>query len=72
MIGIDESCNSATISCNESDVHEPGFLTAQNLALALKVPVAFFYCNDDILAKMMVDYSNLSEQMRIEFQAQLD
>jgi len=72
MIGIDEGCSSARISRYESGVHEPPFLTAKNLALALNVPVAYFYCDDDVLAKLIVDYTNLPEHRRGELLAQLD
>lgn len=66
MIGIDEGCSSARISRYESGVHEPPYLIAKNLAVALNVPVAYFYCDDDALAKLIAAYSNLSEQNRSE------
>lgn len=66
LIGIDESCSSARVSRYESGVHEPPYITAQHLAAALNVPVAYFYCEDDSLAKLIVDYRNLPEQKRSE------
>jgi transcriptional regulator with XRE-family HTH domain len=72
MIGIDESCSSARISRYESGVHEPPYITAQHLATALNVPVAYFYCDDDALAKLIIEYTNLPEQMRGELLAHLD
>lgn len=64
MIGLDESCSSARISRYESGVHEPAFLTAQHLAAVLNVPVAYFYCDDDDLAKLIVDYSTFTSPQR--------
>lgn len=64
MIGLDESCSSARISRYESGVHEPAFLTAQHLASVLNVPVAYFYCDDDTLAKLIVDYSTFTSLQR--------
>lgn len=72
MIGIDESCSSARISRYETGVHAPPFQTAQNLAASLNVPVAYFYCDDDMLAKLIVDYTKLPEQMRSELLTRLD
>jgi transcriptional regulator with XRE-family HTH domain len=64
MIGLDESCSSARISRYESGVHEPAFLTAQHLAAVLNVPVAYFYCDDDDLAKLIIDYSTFTFAQR--------
>ena len=61
LIGIDEGCSSARVSRYESGVHEPPFATAEQLAAALNVPVAFFYCRDDRLADLLVRYSDLGE-----------
>lgn len=66
MIGLDESCSSARISRYESGVHEPAFLTAQQLAAVLNVPVAYFYCDDDDLAKLIVDYSMLTDEQQLQ------
>ncbi|MDO9435315.1 hypothetical protein [Hydrogenophaga sp.] len=38
---------------------EPPFATALNLAKVLKVPVAYFYCDDDRLAELLVQYGRL-------------
>ncbi len=72
MIGIDEGCSSARISRYESGVHEPPYITAQHLAAALNVPVAYFYCDDDALAKLIIDYTNLPKHKRDELQVQMD
>ncbi len=61
-IGIDEGCSSARISRYETGTHEPPFATAVNLALVLKVPVAYFYCDDDRLAAFLLRYSSLGKR----------
>lgn len=54
MIGLDESCSSARISRYETGVHEPPFETAKLIASALDVPVAYFYCQHDLIAKVLI------------------
>jgi transcriptional regulator with XRE-family HTH domain len=73
-IGLDEESSSARISRYETGVHEPPFETAGSLAFALGVPVAYFYCDDDELATLLVQYAALSsadKQKLIEFAAKL-
>ena len=53
-IGMDETTSSARISRYETGIHEPPFATATNLAMALDVPVAYFYCDDDRLAEFLI------------------
>lgn len=53
-IGLDEHTASARISRYESGVHEPPFELAEKLAKELKVPTAFFYCDNDELAEFLL------------------
>ena len=62
MIGIDESCSSARISRYETGVHEPPFGIAQNLATALDVPVAYFYCPEDATAELLLTLHTLQPE----------
>lgn len=62
MIGLDESCSSARMSRYESGVHEPPFKTIEKIALALKLPTAYFFCEDDRLAKIIIRYQFASEK----------
>lgn len=62
IIGLDESCSSARMSRYENGVHEPSFKTIEKIALTLKVPVAYFFCEDDILAKIINGYHQTSKQ----------
>jgi transcriptional regulator with XRE-family HTH domain len=61
LIGLDESCSSARISRYESGVHQPPLPTVQLLAKELKVPLAYLFCEDDLLAEVILKVSNLSE-----------
>lgn len=54
VIGMDESCSSARISRYETGTHEPPIATAVKLAAALNVPLAYFYCEDDCLAEILI------------------
>lgn len=64
MIGLDEGSSSARMSRYESGVHEPSFVWVVKMADALKVPAAYFYCDDDRLAEIMLAYAILSEKKR--------
>jgi transcriptional regulator with XRE-family HTH domain len=54
QIGLDEGSSSARISRYETGEHEPPYTTAQSLAQALNVPVAYLYCDDDQLAELIL------------------
>jgi transcriptional regulator with XRE-family HTH domain len=67
LIGLDEMCSSARISRYEGGVHEPPFKTAERIAAALNVPVAYFYCPDETLAQLLLVSARLPkpEQERL-------
>lgn len=60
LIGIDEHSASARMSRYENGVHEPPIATARLLAAALKVPLAYLYCDDDLLADVVLASHQLS------------
>lgn len=64
LIGLDESSSSARISRYETGVHEPPVRTAKRLAVALKVPLAFLYCDDEVLAKILLLAHRMSKEAR--------
>ena len=59
LIGIDESASRARISRYETGVHEPPIGTARLLAHALKVPLAYLYCDDDETADLLLKLAAL-------------
>ncbi|POE02240.1 helix-turn-helix domain-containing protein [Pectobacterium odoriferum] len=67
--GIDEFVASARINRYEKGVHEASIETAQQLAEALDVPLAYFYTENDELAEMMLAFLSLSPEKRTEILA---
>jgi len=65
-IGLDEGSSSARISRYESGIHEPPFAIASKLAEALGVPVAYLFCKEDDLAKLIIDFSSLGKKKRAQ------
>jgi transcriptional regulator with XRE-family HTH domain len=63
-IGLDEGTASVRVSRYETGVHEPPFGIAVKLAEALSVPAAYFYCEDDELADVVLAWARLSKSER--------
>lgn len=59
MIGIDEGASSARMSRYESGTHQPPFALIPRIAQALGVPQAYFFCEDDALAEVVLLFSRL-------------
>ncbi|MFM0629836.1 helix-turn-helix domain-containing protein [Paraburkholderia xenovorans] len=64
QIGLDEHTASARISRYETGVHEPPFEIARKLANALRLPAAYFYCEDDDLAELVLTWGRLPKSER--------
>ena len=64
LIGIDESSSRARISRYELGVHEPPVATARLIAEALKVPLAYLFCEDDPTAALLLSLHRLGERER--------
>ena len=60
LIGLDEQTASARMSRYENGIHAPAFSTAEKIATQLGIPVAYFFCPDDGLAQLILNYSRLS------------
>lgn len=63
--GIDEFVASTRINRYEKGVHGPGTEIVQKLAVALRVPLAYFYAEDDGLAELTLLYYSASEEKRL-------
>jgi transcriptional regulator with XRE-family HTH domain len=63
--GIDESVASTRINRYELSVHSPSYSIALKLAAALDVPVAYLYCDDDILAFSHADATTKRETLKL-------
>jgi len=64
-IGLDESSARARISRYELGVHEAPVPTAKQIASALRVPLAYLYCEDDSMAKLLVALHKLTVKERV-------
>ena len=63
-IGLDESSARARISRYELGVHEAPVPTAKQIAMALKVPLAYLYCEDDSTATLLAALHKLNVKER--------
>ncbi|MFP3564010.1 helix-turn-helix domain-containing protein [Paraburkholderia sp. SIMBA_030] len=72
QIGLDEHTASARISRYETGVHEPPFEIALKLAKVLRVPAAYFYCEDEDLAELVLAWGRLSKPERKHLRKLLD
>jgi len=55
--GIDEFSASARMNQYETDKHVPDYWTIKRIAKVLKLPAAYFYCDDDELADVIKQWS---------------
>ena len=69
---IDESSASPRINQYETGKHTPSYTTLAQLAKVLKVPVPYFYCEDDRLARLVLAYDKLSAKAKNQLLAQLE
>ena len=63
---IDQFVASTRINRYELGVHKPDFLTAQNLAKVLELPVAYFYAIEDDVAEVIWGYSRAKSVDRLK------
>lgn len=58
--GFDESGASARMNQYERGKHRPDVKTIERLSKVLKIPVAYLYCDDDQLARLVLSFPKLS------------
>lgn len=61
-VGLDESCSKTRISRYESGKHEPKLATTKLLANSLEVPLAYFYCEKDSIAQLLLTIDLMPEE----------
>lgn len=61
-IGLDESCSRVRISRYETGVHEPNLTTMKKLAVTLKAPPEYFYCERNSIAELLLVAHNFSDE----------
>lgn len=54
--GLDDFVASTRVNRYETGVHQPDLQTLQRLAAVLGLPVAYFYAEDDELARLIREY----------------
>jgi transcriptional regulator with XRE-family HTH domain len=59
-LGMDPNTASARMNQYEKGKHAPDFLTMKRIAKELDVPVAYFYCEEDVLAELICVLGKLS------------
>jgi len=62
--GLDEFVASTRVNRYETGVHQPDLQTLQHLAAILKLPVAYFYAEDDELEQMIRDFKGSGKRKR--------
>lgn len=62
LIGLDEHTASARMSRYENGIHQPPIQTAMLIAEKLSVPLAYLYCDDDRMARVLLKLNLIHEQ----------
>ena len=58
LAGMDQFAASPRMNQYEKGVHSPDFQTVRALAKVLVVPTAFFYCEEDNLAAIILNHKS--------------
>lgn len=69
--GLDEFVASTRINRYEQGVHAPDYLMATRLARALKVPVAYLYCDSDAMAQLILAFDQAPKAAQLQAMAAL-
>lgn len=66
LAGIDEASASARMNQYETGKYAPDLLMATKIAEVLKVPVAYFYTEDNLMAEIIMQLQFLTELQQKE------
>lgn len=64
--GIEPASASARMNQYETGKHVPNPATVQQVAAVLRLPAAYFYCDEDDLARMLVLFYRMPGERRRE------
>ena len=64
LAGMEPEVASPRINQYERGKHEPSLETAKTLADALKIPPAFLYTDDELLARLLLQWNSLTVRQR--------
>ncbi|MDD1781376.1 helix-turn-helix domain-containing protein [Enterovibrio sp. ZSDZ35] len=70
-LGMDPNTASARLNQYEKGKHAPDYQTAKRLADELGVPVAYLYCDDELLSEVILIASKLNREEKSELLARL-
>jgi len=62
--GMDEFSASSRMNHYEQGLHSPDYHTLEKIGRRLNVPTAFFYIEDDDMAKLVVKYHGLTKTQK--------
>ena len=62
--GLDDFVASTRVNRYETGVHQPDLQTMQQLAKVLDLPIAYFYAEDDELARLIKDFKGSGKRKR--------
>lgn len=62
--GLDEFVASTRVNRYETGVHQPDLQILQRLAAVLGLPVAYFYAEDEELARLIMDFKPQGKRKR--------
>ncbi|STQ76618.1 helix-turn-helix domain-containing protein [Grimontia hollisae] len=65
-LGMDPNTASARLNQYEKGKHSPDYQTAKRLADELGVPVAYLYCDDELLASLLLALAKLPKNKQQE------
>lgn len=65
-LGMDETGASARISQYETGKHAPDYATIKRISDVLCIPVAYFYCEEDVLANIVLEVSNHNQLVKLK------
>ncbi|CAK4075541.1 helix-turn-helix transcriptional regulator [Vibrio sp. 16] len=65
-LGMEPAGASARISQYETGKHAPDYATIKRISEVLNAPVAYFYCEDDLMAEIVIQVSSLHALTKIE------
>lgn len=63
-LGLDPKAAATRIGRYEAGIHEPPFEIIAKLADVISIPTAYFYCLDEQLARLILQWNRLREDER--------
>ncbi|WP_100913723.1 helix-turn-helix domain-containing protein [Pseudoalteromonas spongiae] len=60
-LGMEPNTASARMNQYEKGKHSPDYTTMKRIADELGVPVAFFYCEEEVLAELILELGKLNK-----------